>query len=511
MARKPHGSGTGSATSSGRRTSATAPSEAAQPTQIRVRMYRVGLGDCFLVSLLPPRRNAFHIMVDCGVILGTKKAKERLAQALDDIIEETGSKKDGGRVDVLVVTHEHYDHVAGFALCPEKFAAAGDREPGKLSVDEVWFAWTEKRGDELADRLRKKRQERKEALASLVSRLTKMGVSTSEGEGVADLLRFFGVGRDGRELDASEGMGATALAMRNARQFASKVTYCEPGQVWESQAAPGMRTYFLGPPRDEKAFRKLDSTTEVYHFGGQFFEDSVRMAASMGASSPENDLYAPFDSGYRRKLSLIVAGKDTGAAANFVRESYLRSMTESPETDVSWRRIDGEWLGSAEQLALALDSATNNTSLAFAIELTDSGRVLLFPADAQVGNWLSWHGISWESDGVTVTAEDLLSRTVFYKVGHHGSHNATLKGRGLQLMPANGLVAFLSVHEEMAQVKRWFDMPLPHLLQALEERCGDAVIRIDAEVPPGLQGISSGGAPGSFPTLYHEWLQSVAP
>ena len=38
---------------------------------------------------------------------------------------------------------------------------------------------------------------------------------------------------------------------------------------------------------------------------------------------------------------------------------------------------------------------TNNTSLALAFELIEKGRVgkvLLFPADAQVGNWLSWHG-----------------------------------------------------------------------------------------------------------------------
>lgn len=33
-----------------------------------------------------------------------------------------------------------------------------------------------------------------------------------------------------------------------------------------------------------------------------------------------------------------------------------------------------------------------------------------------------------------VTAHELLARTVFYKVGHHGSHNATLRALGLELM-----------------------------------------------------------------------------
>ena len=40
--------------------------------------------------------------------------------------------------------------------------------------------------------------------------------------------------------------------------------------------------------------------------------------------------------------------------------------------DQSWRRIDAAWLGASETMALQLDSATNNTSLAIAIELVKS-------------------------------------------------------------------------------------------------------------------------------------------
>ena len=60
----------------------------------------------------------------------------------------------------------------------------------------------------------------------------------------------------------------------------------------------------------------------------------------------------------------------------------------------------------ADHLALAWDSHTNNTSLALAIELWRAGPVLLFPGDAQVGNWLSWD--DHEYPGVTAT--DLLRR-----------------------------------------------------------------------------------------------------
>ena len=37
-------------------------------------------------------------------------------------------------------------------------------------------------------------------------------------------------------------------------------------------------------------------------------------------------------------------------------------------------------------------------------------------------------------DGKTVTGPDLLKRAIFYKVGHHGSHNATLSEKGLEQM-----------------------------------------------------------------------------
>ena len=92
-----------------------------------------------------------------------------------------------------------------------------------------------------------------------------------------------------------------------------------------------------------------------------------------------------------------------------------------------WRRIDGDWLGAAETVALNLVGDTNNTSLVLAIEWgkRESGQVLLFAADAQVGNWLSWRDQKY--DGKKVTADDLMRRVVLYKVGHHGSHNATVR------------------------------------------------------------------------------------
>src|SRR5262249_48799614 len=111
-----------------------------------------------------------------------------------------------------------------------------------------------------------------------------------------------------------------------------------------------------------------------------------------------------------------------------------------------WRRIDNDWLSPAETFALQADHLTNNTSLVLAFELPNSdgadNKVLLFTGDAQVGNWLSWYDIKeWRAvDGARPHQAkpdigELLGRVALYKVGHHGSHNATLSTQGVECMP----------------------------------------------------------------------------
>jgi len=101
---------------------------------------------------------------------------------------------------------------------------------------------------------------------------------------------------------------------------------------------------------------------------------------------------------------------------------FIRKSRPSKRDSEDWRKIENNWSELAGELALRLDAHTNNTSLVLAIELSPGGKVLLFPGDAQVGNWLSWGDITWRGDDSDLTAANLLERTVFYKVGHHGSH-----------------------------------------------------------------------------------------
>lgn len=112
--------------------------------------------------------------------------------------------------------------------------------------------------------------------------------------------------------------------------------------------------------------------------------------------------------------------------------------------------------------------------------------MLLFPGDAQVENWETWRHLTWQVQNasgasVEVKGEDLLRRTVFYKVGHHGSHNGTLDVHGLQLMPGPGLVAMCPViHAVTSQRKGdWKQIPKPSLCTALRNKCGDGFLRMD--------------------------------
>jgi len=111
--------------------------------EIHVRMYRRLLGDCFLIRVVDGG-TARHILIDCGVLQGTDGSKERMTEIADDIFAQTG-----GVIDLLVVTHEHWDHISGFGQAKELFFGNDG-----FQIKTLWMAWTERRDDAQANRLR---------------------------------------------------------------------------------------------------------------------------------------------------------------------------------------------------------------------------------------------------------------------------------------------------------------------------------------------------------------------
>jgi hypothetical protein len=90
--------------------------------------------------------------------------------------------------------------------------------------------------------------------------------------------------------------------------------------------------------------------------------------------------------------------------------------------------------------------------------------------------------------GEEITSESLLNRTVLYKVGHHGSHNATLKGEGLEKMAqdqyAPEFVAMIPANSQWAynNSSPWRH-PLDSIRAALVRKAGGRVFQTDLEEP----------------------------
>ena len=396
-------------------------------TKVTVRMYRHGLGDCHLVTLTNGGRD-YRMLIDCGVILGTANATEIMNGVMQSILTDTG-----GKVDLLVATHAHWDHVSGFVQAKDLFE--------KLQADEVWMGWTEDPKDRMAVELHEGRAKALQLLQPAAARMH----MTADGRPtlLTTLLEFFG---------AAGGGATTVDAMEAVRgKKGAQVRYCDPNDDKPTEIAGfGARIYVLGPPRDVAALKRMlpsKGSDETYDNAFRAVQANT-MPAFSGLDQDQ-----PFTGPYRIPIR-------DGKELPFFQRRYWNQE--------DWRQIDNSWMEDATQFALAFDSMVNNTSLVLALEVDEVG-VFLFAADAQIGNWESWSAYTWKTaSGRTVDAADLLSRSVLYKVGHHGSFNATLKEGGLDQM-INLQVALIPVFQDMAIKKNWGAIPLNTLVKALDK------------------------------------------
>ena len=72
-------------------------------------------------------------------------------------------------------------------------------------------------------------------------------------------------------------------------------------------------------------------------------------------------------------------------------------------------------------------------------------------------------------------------------MGHHGSHNATLREHGLEEMQKSLDVAFVPVDRAMAVKKRWGKMPLGEIIERLNEITKGKVVQSDEPAPAPLK------------------------
>jgi beta-lactamase superfamily II metal-dependent hydrolase len=452
---------------------------------IKVRMYRQGHGDCFLLAFRQENGDPFYMLIDCGMKKGSKLVRE-IREVAENIRDATG-----GHLHLVAITHEHEDHVSGFRSEKAVF--------GALTIDKLWLAWTEDPENDFANGLRKKYKDTLLGLVSAADRL--QGARDPFDRRVKDTVEAlleFELSDEERGFAAAEPAkikGITnkegILIVKKRAEQGQGTEYLRPHM--EPRTLPnvdGVRFFVLGPPEHEAKLKDMDPKgEEEFHFAAT--EERAFLAAVAGAAgtAAEQEAYQPFEPRHRIPSSAAAGHPEHG---EFFETRYGLAKEYPEDDDRGWRKIDADWLRGAEQFALRMNNYINNTSLVLAIELPRSKKVLLFVGDAQRGNWVSWAEKGWTAaNGLAgdeeVTVSDLLGRTVFYKVGHHGSHNATMNKGGLREMAqgkfADQFVAMIPANEKWALALKpdpWIH-PLPAIYHALLEKAKGRVLVMDRE------------------------------
>ncbi|MGZ5483717.1 MAG: hypothetical protein ACXWID_17250 [Pyrinomonadaceae bacterium] len=394
---------------------------------IRVRMYRVGFGDCFLLSLPVADADANgdthrHVLIDCGVhFKGDLKMMDR---AVDHIAETTKRK-----LAIVIATHSHQDHISGFS---NKFSS--------FEIGEVWMPWCEDVRDKQAVKLQKKHIALTERLRQhFEAEARRAPVSKTRAAAMAAVANLV--------------QNKTALTLLRAGfNVNAQVRYLNASDFLRNAGGiTGLSVNILGPPRDEKFLAKMDPPA------GQSY---LRMD---GSQSNRLDAVQPFAARWRLKPS--------DPAFNDKRLSHLKLSDE--ETKTLQKALGSPSLNS---LAFALDQAKNNTSLVTLFSFR--GQQLLFPGDAQWGNWKFW----LDKDD----AEAILSGLTFVKIAHHGSHNATPRD-ALEKMSKGKFAAMVST-----QTVPWDSIPRMPLMDRLGEMTMNRVVRSDSLKLAGTNGAPKG-------------------
>jgi beta-lactamase superfamily II metal-dependent hydrolase len=381
-----------------------------EPRAARVRMYDVGFGDCFLL-FLPTSDGMKKVLFDCGSI---KAGAHRMADVVDRLIDDVREDDGVARIDVVVGTHRHRDHVSGF-----------EQEVwGSVEVGEVWLPWTEDPDDPDATRIREKQASLALHLHVALERSHQLAQARNLGAAAeataAELALVAANGLSNEKAMNCLHDGFAHRRVQRPRFLPSKTD----GDVLRTDALPGVTVYVMGPSRNPDVIRDMEPGE------GESYLQLVNRRGPSGEQPP-----APFSDSW-----LMTADAFTAEFPHLTTGQKVLSEIDK----VSEENLLGV-LG-------ALQKAVNGTSLMLLFRV--GGTHLLFPGDAQWGTWRA------ALDNQSSRA--LLRKTDFYKIGHHGSHNATPPEFVEDVLGGN-----FSAMASVKPVANWPEIPRGPLLDAL--------------------------------------------
>lgn len=415
-----------------------------KPKRVRVRMYQVGFGDCFLLTFeydrrLADGRHERQVLIDLGSTRpprgpGPKKrilpiAAARLAQDCN------------GRLDALIVTHRHRDHLGGFG--EEEVATIIEG----LQPFVVVRPWTEDpalEGNAVAP--------------GEVALVQMLNASQDFALTLRDLIGKPGSNSLAAELQAWSAQQVPNLAaIQRLDGWAAKFgqQYLRAGQdSGLGVILPGVGVTVLGPPTVAEHAGLVSQRTadEEYWMLQKNLLGKVSFDAT--ARAPGGDDESDSD--------------DDGDALD--GDPVIGDPALLPPGPIRWlgEKLQRSHLQALKRLVNTVDNALNNTSLILLIQA--GNKRLLFPGDAQIENWEFILGQLKTNAALrrALTGVDL------YKVGHHGSRNAT--PRSLLALWTEGaaadrpMVALLSTRAGVHGKRETTAVPRSSLVTALTDR-----------------------------------------
>jgi hypothetical protein len=438
--------------------------------RLKIRMYRVGFGDFFLVTVPTPSGDQY-ILIDCGVFRGTSGSGNigSIVEAVEDMYQTTK-----GHLALVIMTHRHADHISGFSKA---------RRFKDFTASMVWMPYWEQfnvdRGKAKTNNLADIDEDENFAfhlqldihdLAASLATQFRGREDPDAQEALAQLANATGIEdfnavANGRK----KGIGNAAaldVLKNHLGDNGKKVRYYAAGDEPElPDELQGLKARILGPPpRSAKAFLAL---TDLKKGVGQYLDSVTESEDSLGPVDP-----------FPPQWTADMQGDYPQYDSRGMKIDYGRVSKD----------VDNSQSDVLSLAAAKIETFLNNQSLVVLFEF--GGKKLLFAGDAQAGSWEYWLFKTknpmrdpTKAGDIIATSKELLQTIDFYKVGHHGSTNATpiqaVEAAIARPKSSNGFVSMCSTEDGVyGNHEKGTEVPRIALMEALGQSC--CLIRSDS-------------------------------